>query len=338
MRVGVLYEPGVFKVEDRPVPEPKADEVLVEVGSVGICGSDVHYFRHGRIADHVVRAPLVLGHEAGGRIVAVGKAVDGGRIGQRVAIEGGVPCRTCTDCKAGRYNLCDEMQFFATPPVDGALAEFVAIAADFAHPVPSTLSDDAAGLIEPLSVAVWACSKAEVGPASRVLIAGAGPIGLVNLQMARVRGATQVIVSDIVPARLEAAKRFGATDVLDARSQSADAAGLVVDAFIDCSGADVAVQQGIRAVRKAGKVVLVGMGADDRVLPVGMIQTRELVVTGTCRYANTYPTAIELASRGLVDLDGMVTGHFSLDQAEAAMSQEDNPDALKVVVRPRERS
>lgn len=334
MRVGVLYEPGVLKLEDRPVPEPKANEVLVEVRSVGVCGSDVHYYRHGRIAHHVVQKPLVLGHEAGGRIVALGRDVGPARLGERVAIEPGVPCRLCDQCKSGHYNLCSEMAFFATPPVDGAFAQYVVIAADFAHPVPDTVSDDAAGLMEPLSVGIWACAKAHVGPASRVLIAGAGPIGLVNLQVARARGATEVIVSDILATRLEAAKRFGASQVIDAGSQRLDGLEIEVDSFIDCSGAEAAVQQGIRAVRAGGRVVLIGMGRDELLLPVGVIQVREIILTGTCRYANTYPKAISLAAKGLVDLDGMVTGRFGLDQAEEALNEDRNPTALKVVVEP----
>jgi L-iditol 2-dehydrogenase len=334
MRVGVLHEPGVFKVENRPVPQPKANEVLVEVRSVGVCGSDVHYYRHGRIAHHVVRQPLVLGHEAGGRVVAVGRDVDPGRLGERVAIEPGVPCRLCDHCKSGSYNLCRDMAFFATPPVDGAFAQFVAIAADFAHPVPATVSDDAAALMEPLSVALWACTKAAVGPASRVLIAGAGPIGLLNLQVALARGATQVTVSDIVPARLDAAKRFGATQVIDARGQRLDALGLEVDSFIECSGAETAVQQGARVVRAGGVIVLIGMGRDEVLLPVGVIQVREITLTGTCRYANTYPTAVALVAKGLVDLDNMVTERFGLDQAEVALNQGSNPEALKAIVEP----
>lgn len=334
MRVNVLYEPGLMKVEDRPVPEPRSNEVLVEVRSVGVCGSDAHYYRHGRIAHHIVQKPLVLGHEAGGRIVTVGPDVDPARLGERVAIEPGVPCRVCDQCKSGHYNLCNDMVFFATPPVDGAFAQYVVIAADMAHRVPDAVSDDAAGLMEPLSVAIWACEKADVGPASRVLIAGAGPIGLVNLQVARARGATNVIVSDVSLTRLEAARRFGAKRVIDAGSQRLDDLGEEVDSFIDCSGAEAAVQQGIRAVRAGGRVVLIGMGRDELVLPVGVIQVREILLTGTCRYANTYRVAIALVAQGLVDLDGMVTGRFGLDQAEDALNQDRDPAALKVVVEP----
>jgi L-iditol 2-dehydrogenase len=336
MRASVLHGPGRVVVEERPVPEPGPGEVLVQVGSVGICGSDVHYYRHGRIAEYVVREPLILGHEAGGRVVGIGVDVDPARMGQRVALEPGVPCRVCRECKAGRYNLCADVRFFATPPVDGTFAEYVTLEADFAHPVPDSLSDDAAGLIEPLAVAVWACAKAGVGAGSRVLLSGAGPIGLMTVQVARALGATEIVISDVAPARLDAATRFGATRTLDARTENASDLGIEVDAYIDCSGAAPAIQPGIKAVRPAGRVVLVGMGADEITIPVGLVQGRELTITGTFRYANTYPTAIALAAAGLIDLDGMVTAHYTLDEAEAALSQDKDPNTMKVIVRPGE--
>lgn len=334
MRVSVLRGVKDVAVETRPVPSPGTGEVLIRIGSVGVCGSDIHYYRHGRIGDYVVREPMILGHEAGGHIAGVGDGVDPARIGQAVALEPGVPDRTCRECKAGRYNLCPNVHFFATPPIDGAFAEYVVLAADFAYDVPDSLSEDAAGLIEPLSVGVWACAKVQVGAGSRVLIAGAGPIGVMNVQVAKALGATEIVVSDVSPTRLELAARFGATRVLDARTGSAADLGIEVDAFIDCSGAEIAVQQGIRAVRPAGHVALVGMGADEISLPVGLVQGRELTVTGTFRYANTYPTAIALAASGRIDLDGMVTGHFGLEDVEAALTQEGNPNTMKVIVRP----
>jgi L-iditol 2-dehydrogenase len=334
MRVSVLREAGDVGVEERPVPAPSRGEVLVRVGSVGVCGSDVHYFRHGRIAEHVVRAPLVLGHEAGGVVESVGSGVDPARIGQRVALEPGVPCRVCPQCQAGRYNLCPDVRFFATPPVDGAFAEYVTIDADFAHPVPESVSDDAAGLVEPLSVALWACGKAGVAADSRVLVSGAGSIGLLTAQVAAALGATEVLVCDVVAERLAAAERFGATRALDARSDDWATEVVDVDAFIDCSGAPAAVQAGIRCVGPAGRVVLVGMGADEVVLPVGLLQSRELTVTGTFRYANTYPAAIALAAAGLVDLDGLVSSHVGLEDVGRALAGAGEPGVLKVMVRP----
>src|SRR2546428_10131197 len=178
MTAAVLYAPHDLRIEQRPVPSPSRGEVLVRILSVGVCGSDVHYYEHGRIGDFVVESPLVLGHEPSGVVVAAGPGADRHEPGQRVSIEPGIPDFTCEYCRAGRYNLCPRMRFFGTPPIDGALCEYVGVHDELAYPVPDSLSDDAAALVEPLSVGVWACRKARVGPGSRVLVVVAGPIGL----------------------------------------------------------------------------------------------------------------------------------------------------------------
>ena len=332
MRAAVLLRPGQIAVEDRPVPVPADDEVLIRVASVGVCGSDVHYFREGRIGDFVVDRPLVLGHEASGTIVAAGRDVPGERAGQRVAIEPQRPCRVCAQCTAGRYNLCPDMTFYATPPADGAFCEYVTIQAPFAHQVPDRVSDDAAALLEPLSVGIWANRKAGVAPGARVLISGAGPIGLVTAQAARAFGAAEVIVSEPDQARRTNAARFGATSALDpAGGLPAD---LDADAFIECSGAPAAVAGGIAAVRPAGTVVLVGMGADQVALPLALIQRRELTLTGTFRYAGTWPAAIGLAASGQADLDGLVSARFGLEQTADALAAAGAPGFLKAMITP----
>jgi L-iditol 2-dehydrogenase len=332
MRAAVLVQKGEIVMEERPVPSPAPDEVLVKVASVGVCGSDVHYYREGRIGDFVVDAPLVLGHEASGRIVAVGAAVSPDRIGQRVAIEPQRPCRVCAQCSAGRYNLCPKMEFYATPPVDGAFCEYVTIQDPFAHLVPDSVSDDEAALLEPLSVGIWASRKAEIVPGSRVLIAGAGPIGVIAAQAARAFGATEVIVSDPVAERRQMARRFGATHTVDPTAESL--AELGVDAFIDCSGAPPAVKSGIAAVRGAGIVVLVGLGADEIALPIPTIMNRELKVTGVFRYTDTWRVGAQLVADKLVDLSSLVTGHYSLEHSADALNADLIPGSLKAMVTP----
>jgi len=331
-RAAVLYAPGDVRVEDVPVPEPGEREVLVEFRAVGVCGSDVHYYEHGRIGDYVVDHPLILGHELSGRISAVGSAVDPARIGQRVAVEPQRPCRTCKQCRAGRYNLCPDIEFYATPPVDGAFAEYVTIQSDFAYDIPESVSDEAAALIEPLSVGLWACERAGIRPGSRVLIAGAGPIGIIAAQAARAFGAAEIHISDVAEDRLAFALEHGATHALNARTDSVE--GLDVDAFIDASGAPQAVRSGIRAVGPAGKVILVGLGADDVELPVSYIQNREIWLSGVFRYTNTWPLAIQLIADGKVDLDILVTGRFPLAESEEALKAGKQPGQLKAVVYP----
>ena len=332
MRANILKSQGDMAMETLPLPQLDPDQVLVQVAAVGVCGSDVHYYEHGRIGPYIVDHPLVLGHELSGRIAAVGSAVDPARVGRRVAVEPQRPCRTCKQCKAGRYNLCPDIEFYATPPVDGAFAEYVSIQSDFAYDIPDSVSDEAAALIEPLSVGLWACERAEIKPGSRVLIAGAGPIGIIAAQAARAFGATEIYISDIAEDRLAFALEHGATHALNARTDSVE--GLDVDAFIDASGAPQAVRSGIKAVAPAGRVILVGLGADDVELPVSYIQNREIWLSGVFRYTNTWPLAIQLIADGKVDLDILVTGRFALAESEEALKAGRQPGQLKAVVYP----
>jgi L-iditol 2-dehydrogenase len=335
MRAAVLHGPGEVVIEERPVPRPGPAEVVVRVRSVGVCGSDTHYYDHGRIGSFVVEAPLVLGHEAAGEVTELGPGVTRLTVGQRVSVEPGVPDLTCEQCLAGRYNLCPDMRFFATPPIDGAFAEYVVVHEAFAHPVPEIISDDAAALLEPLSVGIWACKKARVSAGDRVLITGAGPIGLVSVQAALAFGATEVIVSDVNPARLALAKDLGATEVVDARETTLSDLPRPPGVLLECSGHAPAISDAIRALDRAGRAVLVGMGGDEVPLPVSVVQERELQLTGTFRYAGTWPTAIALVASGRIDLDRLVTGTYRLDQAEDALTAgRRDQRTVKVVIRP----
>jgi L-iditol 2-dehydrogenase len=329
MRVAVLVEPGRIEMQQRPVPTPASGDVLIRVSSVGVCGSDTHYYRHGRIGSFVVDAPLVLGHEAAGTIVGVGEAVDPSRIGQRVSIEPQRPDPDSAETRRGDYNLCPHMRFFGTPPIDGALCDYVTIGATFAHQVPDTVSDDAAALCEPLSVGIHALRKAGVGEGSKVLIAGAGPIGIVVVQLARAYGASVIAVSDLDESRRNQARTNGATVTLD---PAADEPGGDFDAFVDASGAHAAVTAGIRALRPGGTAVLVGSGAESMYLPTQLIQNRELTLTGVFRYADTWPEAIALVESHRVDLDSMVTGRFPLERAAEALDSDRTPGTVKTVV------
>jgi L-iditol 2-dehydrogenase len=334
MRASVLYGIKDLRLDERPVPSPGRGEVLVRVSAVGVCGSDIHYYERGRIGRYVVREPLVLGHEASGVVEAVGAGVADHQPGQRVSLEPGVPCRNCCQCVSGRYNLCQQVQFLATPPVDGALAEFVVVPSAFAHPVPDSLSDDAAALIEPLSVGVWACRKAAVGPGSRVLVTGAGPIGLLTAQVAKASGASEVTVTDVISTRLEVARGLG-MGAVDASGSALEEAGLEPDTLLECSGSALATTGALGYLAPAGRAVLVGMGADELVLSLSTIQERELTVTGAFRYAGTWPAAIALATSGAVDLDAVVTGHYPLDRvAEALTASRRDPLTIKAIVTP----
>jgi L-iditol 2-dehydrogenase len=334
-RAAVLVRPREIVLEERPVPTPRPREVLVAVASVGVCGSDVHWYEHGRIGDLVVRAPLVLGHESAGRVEAVGAEVTKHAVGDRVCLEPGVPCGRCRECRSGRYNLCPDVSFFATPPVDGAFADYVTIHEDFAFALPDSMSDDVGALMEPLSVGIWACRKAGITAGNRVLVTGAGPIGLLAMQVAKAFGATDVAISDVNEVRLSVAERMGASRILH---PGGDDAG-EVDVVIECSGHPDALVAGIQALRPAGTAVLVGMGPKATAeIPLSLVQNRELWLTGTFRYANTYPDAIALVADGRVDVAALITGHYELEDTEGALLAGHNDSAsIKVMVHPRRR-
>ncbi len=337
MRASVLTTVQTIELEDRPVPAPDPDQVLVRVEAVGLCGSDVHWYQEGHIGDLYATEPIILGHESAGTIVAVGSSVDPVRIGQRVSIEPQRTCRVCAYCKRGEYNLCPKIEFYGTPPIDGAFTEYVTIQADFAWEVPDELSTDAAALLEPLSCAIAAVRKAKIVPGSSVLITGCGPIGLICAQTAKAYGASEIWMTDLVKDRRDRALAMIATpdvtmQVIDPITQHLPEA--YFNAFIDATGALPAVRDGIFATARGGAAVIVGLGDDDMSLPVGAITTREVNVTGIFRYNNTWPTAIDLARSGRVDLDSMVTGRYGLAEVEDAIKNDTRPETLKSIIEP----
>lgn len=339
MRVAVLKEPGRLEVEERPRPEPGPDEVLVAVGEVGICGSDLHYYEHGRIGDYVVERPLVLGHESAGEVVAVGERVSHLESGDRVALEPGVPCRQCEHCKRGEYNLCPDVTFMATPPDDGALAEYVAWPADFAHPLPDEVSIREGALCEPLSVGIHAVRRGEVGVGDTVLVTGAGPIGLLVAEAARAAGATRIIVSDEVDAKLARAAERGADVTIDARESDLATAvadhtnGMGVNVVVEASGAESAIAGSLDAVRRGGTVVLVGLADEaDVSLDVLTLVDDELDVRGSFRYRNAYPAAIDLLAGGDVDVGGLIDFEAGLADVDAAFERARDPEVVKGMI------
>lgn len=335
-RAAVMHGVHDVRMEERPVPEPGPNEVLVEIKAVGVCGSDVHYYEEGRIGSFVVERPLILGHESMGTIVGLGQDATKHRIGERVTLEPGIPDGTCRECRAGRYNLCPNVRFFATPPIDGAFANYVTVHEDFAFSLPDGLSDNAGALMEPLSVGIWSCRKANVKAGDRVLVTGSGPIGLLAMQVALAEGATEVTVTDLSGERLELARETGATRTVNVAEEPLAEAGVEADALIECSGNERALGDGIRCLRPAGTAVVVGMGPEEMTsVPLAFVQTREIWLTGTFRYANTYPAAIALSATGRVDLDAIVTSSYGLEETDRALQAgKEDPANVKPMVLP----
>jgi L-iditol 2-dehydrogenase len=332
-RAAVLHGPGDLRIEDRPLRALGADDVLVTVDAVGVCGSDMHYFASGRNGQNVLKRPTVLGHEASGVVSAKGSAV-ALDIGTRVAVEPAVGCGSCATCRSGRYNLCPAGTCLGSPPTDGTLAEHIVTTGRAVHPLPDAIDLETGSLIEPLAVAVWAVRRAGIEFGDRVLVTGAGPIGILVTQVARAAGASEVVVTDVNAARLAQALKLGASAVVNTAEQPLELTG--IDRLLECSAHPAALWQGLGTLRPAGRAIVVGQappGVDG--LPLAHLQRWEIELSTAFRYAHAFPTAIALVAEGRVDLAGVLTGRFPLDRAaEALRAPGSDPRHLKVVVRP----
>lgn len=311
---------------EAPMPEVKSDDVLVKVGAVGVCGSDLHYYSKGAIGDFVVDFPFILGHEAAGEVVAVGDKVKNLKPGDRVCMEPGIPCMACEECLTGRYNLCKDVRFWATPPYDGCLSEYVAHPAAFTFKIPDNMSYTEGALVEPLAIGLHAANMGEVKLGQTVAIIGAGCIGLVTLLAAKAYGATQVIVGDVIDKRLAKAAEFGAVTVNTANENFSERVmaltnGRGADVVIDCAGFSATMQQSIKAAKAAGMVIIVGLGSDklDGV-DAGMMSTKELTVKSIFRYRNLYPTAINAIGDGRIDVKSIVSHSFKFEYTPEAFA------------------
>lgn len=338
MKVAVLEKIKRISIEEREIPKPKEDEVLVRIKSVGVCGSDIHYYNEGKIGSFVVEKPLILGHECAGEVVEVGSKVKTLKVGDRVALEPGIPCRRCLYCKTGRYNLCPDVVFMATPPIDGAFAEYVVHPEDFTFKLPDDISFDEGALIEPLSVGIYSAERAMIRPGDTVLIFGAGPIGLVTLQAVKAYGAEQVFIVDINDFRLSKAKELGADLIINSKSEKMeDYIKDGVDVVFEASGNSSVISQTTKFAKRGGKVVFIGLASDDYIgININEVSSKELDLLGIFRYANVYKKSIDLLAKGKIDLKTLITHHFSLEKTQEALEFADkNKDkCIKVIVNP----
>lgn len=343
MKAAVLQKPMQVTMEELPLPEIGPDEVLVQVMAVGVCGSDVHYYEHGRIGPYVVEKPIILGHECAGIVAACGERATRFSPGDRVAIEPGITCGRCDDCKRGRYNLCRGVQFLATPPVDGAFVQYICHREDFLFPIPDTLSFEAASLNEPFSVGIHALNRAGFRPGQSVAVIGLGPVGLMAVAAAKAFGASRIFASDLEENRLQAAVRLGATDAIGGRSGDAAAEirrrtdGLGADVALETAGHPSALQTALRSLGRGGKLSIIGLPPQPEAgFNVPFLCDNEIDIYGIFRYANTYPQGIRFLSSGLIDSDALITDRYPLEQTGEALerARTNKAGSLKVMVYP----
>ncbi|KPM37961.1 putative D-xylulose reductase A [Neonectria ditissima] len=351
----VLHSIQNVSFEDRPVvPLKDAHDVRVHVQQTGICGSDVHYWQRGRIGDFILESPIVLGHESAGVVVEAGSNVTNVKVGDRVAIEPGVPCRRCDFCRAGAYNLCADTVFAATPPHDGTLQKYYAVASDYVYPIPAHMTAEDGALVEPVAVAVQIVRVGDVRAGQSVLVFGCGPIGVLCQAVAKASGASKVIGVDISDSRAQFARDFAADGVYVSKTKpeegvdAVDAArslgerivaefglGLGADVVLECTGAEQCIQAGIFAAKKGGTYVQAGMGKENVVFPITTACIRALTVKGSIRYSTgCYPEAIRLIASGKIQPSKLITHRFKFEQAEEAFElvRQGQENTLKVII------
>lgn len=342
----VLNKPFDVTFSEKPLPNPTdPHDVILAINYTGICGSDVHYWEHGAIGSFVLKEPMVLGHESAGTVVSVGPSVKNLKIGDRVALEPGTPCRRCAPCLSGHYNLCPDMRFAATPPYNGTLCGFYTSAEDFCYKLPDHVSLQEGALIEPLAVAVHIVKQAQIQPGQTCVIMGAGPVGLLCCAMASVYGAAKIVAVDIQASRLEFASSYTATHTfMPARiSAEENAANLIkecgldvggADAVIDASGAEPSIQTSLHVVRRGGTYVQGGMGKSDITFPIMAFCTKEVTARGSFRYGSgDYRLAVDLVGRGVVDVKRLITGTVAFQEAEEAFKSVKAGKGIKVLIK-----
>ncbi|VFQ77563.1 unnamed protein product [Cuscuta campestris] len=312
-----LFGVRTLRIQPYTLPPLGPADVKVRIKALGICGSDVHHFKHMRCGNFVVKKPMVIGHECAGIVEQVGRRVEGLAVGDRVALEPGISCRRCHLCKDGRYNLCPNMKFFGSPPTNGALSNQVVHPAHLCFKLPDNVSLEEGAMCEPLSVGVHACRRANIGAQTRVLILGAGPIGLVTMLAARAFGAPRIAVVDVDDCRLTFAKNLGADETIRVSPVIADVDKEVeeirekmcgtINVSFDCVGLDKTVSTALQATSAGGKVCLIGLGQTEMTVPIA---------AASARYRNTWPLCIELIASGKIDVKPLVTHRFGFSQEE----------------------
>lgn len=331
-------------IKDIPIPEITDTQVLVKIEYVGICGSDIHYFHNGRCGDFMVNPneDFMLGHECAGIITQVGKNVTSLKVGDKVALEPGIPCGQCEFCKSGRYNLCPDVHFLATPPVQGCYENYIAFPSNMCFKLPNHLSTRDGALVEPLAVGIHAATQGNITLGDHVVILGMGCIGLVTLLACKAYGATDITCIDVIPKRLEYARNLGASRTIDASDcdtiheiqKLTDGRG--AEKIFETAGSPVTIAQTPYLVKRGGTIILVGMSPNPELTyNFGQIMAKEATIKSVFRYRNVYPRAIEALADGKIDVSHIVSHEFAFKDIQKAFEAAtyDKNNVVKAIVR-----
>jgi L-iditol 2-dehydrogenase len=327
MTVSRLHGIRDVRIEEAPVPAPGPDEVLLKIASVGTCGSDVHYYVEGAIGDQVVTEPIQMGHEFSAWIAGLGADVDNEEleIGQLVAVDPAIPCGVCESCLHGHPNLCPNVEFCGTPPIDGVFAEYAVMPAENCFPLPEGFTPDEGALLEPLGIAIHTVDLAHLKAGETIAVLGAGPVGLLVAAVAKAAGAGAIYMTEPIAERREFALENYADAVFNPDEEDVVAAimdatdGRGVDVAFEAAGAEETPDQAAHIVRPGGKVVVAGIPSKDQmVMTASQIRRKGLTIKMVRRMKHTYPRAIRMVSTGMVDVAKLATHVFPLKRIEEA--------------------
>lgn len=322
----MAYMTELNKIEFRKenIEKPVKNQVMVKLEYVGICGSDVHYFHDGRCGDFIVDGDFVLGHECAGEVVDIGEDVKYLKVGDKVALEPGITCGECEFCKSGKYNLCADVQFLATPPVAGCYCNYINFPENMCFKLPYNMTTKEGALVEPLSVGLHAATQGNVTLGDKVIILGAGCIGLCTLLACKAQGATDITIVDVFDNRLDVAKKIGATTVINGKNVDVLSEDFLnrFDKVFETAGSNITLEQSAYLVKKAGTIVLIGMSsAKNNNFDFAQLMAKEAKVETVFRYRNIYPKAIKAMESKLIDVNTIVSHEFNFEDLEEGFNQ-----------------
>ncbi len=327
MEAVVLERQRELSIRDIQIDEPLGPhDVRIALRTVGVCGSDVHYYEAGRIGQFVVRAPMILGHEASGRVVEIGSEVKTLKVGDRVCMEPGIPDPNSKATRLGMYNIDPAVRFWATPPVHGVLRPTVVHPADFTFRLPDNISYEEGAMVEPLAVGMHAANKAQIKPGDLAVVIGAGPIGVLQALAALAGGCSRIILTDVQQPKLDLAAKLGPITPVNVRTENAAAVireltdGWGADIVFECSGNDQAAAGVFDLVCPGGRVVFVGIPGSPIPYDVSAAQVKEVRVEHVFRYAHVYPRALALMGSGKLDVKPLITDTFTFSDSIAAFN------------------